>query len=53
VSSNGKITVLEEGKIIEIINCSLPNFDYVFPLYGVYLAASTAGVLYWSTSLRF
>jgi hypothetical protein len=36
-----------------VIQPAIPNFDYVFPLYGIYLAASTKGVLYWSTSPRF
>ncbi len=52
VSSPDSITVVDAGKVVEVIQPPIANFDYVFPLYGVYLYASTRGVLHIGHSLH-
>jgi hypothetical protein len=52
VSTENKISVINEGKLIEEITPSIEGFHYVFPLYGLYFIVSKTGVLYWSSSLR-
>jgi len=53
VSTKKDIAVVEDGKVVDTMPHPLPDFDYIFPLYGGYFVTNTKGVLSWSASLRF
>jgi hypothetical protein len=53
VSTENKISVIDNGTILEEITPPFEDFHYVYPLYGIYFLATKKGVLHWSHSYRF
>jgi hypothetical protein len=42
-SSQKQVFLIAEGQIVEQFSAPVPHFHYLFPLYGVYFAATTTG----------
>lgn len=53
VSSQNKISILNNGVVEEQYAPPFENFHYIFPLYGIYFITTYSGVLYWSSSPKF
>ena len=53
VSTATQILLIEAGVVVESLDPPLPDFEYIFPLYGKYLVVGRSGVLYWSNTLKF
>jgi hypothetical protein len=52
-TQKGKVMVADGNTIVDTFVVPVADFDYIFPLYGMYFAASRTGVLYWSSSIKF
>lgn len=53
VSTKDTISIVHNGGIVEEYSPPIPDFHYIFPLYGIYFLTTKTGSLYWSTSRKF
>ena len=53
ISSGSHIQAVALDHSINEIQPQIPNFDFVFPIEGIYLAADKKGSLYYSNSIEF
>lgn len=53
VSTEKKVYVVSNGKIVDSFVPPFEDFHYIFPLYGIYMIATKKGMLHWSSSYKF